>query len=128
MRYAVSSMIPGPLVAAQFFGRTGPLSLTRASMALVRVAQIRIALGLGCANLRGQGLRPFVPGKKAAFVQRERHAKGLGFPGFAEHGTVFVNRRTLQQEQIRWLCIAGRAGVVRCSSNSVCVRVHAVFR
>ena len=99
-------MAPRMLIAVQLFGGADALGADqrldgREPMAVIGVAQIWIALGLGSADLRGQGLRPFISCENAAFVQDQRHTKGLGFPGFAKYRAVVVDGQALKKGQVR---------------------------
>ena len=53
----------------------------------------RVAGGLRGSDLCGQRLGPFRPCEEAPAVQRQRHGKGLGLPGFAEHRIVAAGAR-----------------------------------
>ena len=59
---------------------------------VIGLAGVRIALGLRALDLIGEGCGPLGPGEQSALMQRERHRKGLRFPGLAKHRAVVVAR------------------------------------
>jgi hypothetical protein len=57
---------------------------------VVGISQIGITRLLRLTDLLTQTLRPLGAGEVPDLHQRNRHGKGLRFPRFAEHGTLFV--------------------------------------
>ena len=95
MRRAVGGVVPGVAVAVQgirgrdALGRDQPLQ-RRQPVPVIGLAGVGIAFGLRALDFLGERGGPFVPGEQAALMQRQRHRKGLRFPGLAKHRAVGV--------------------------------------
>ena len=63
-------------------------------MVVVGFSGVGIAGGLGFLDFLTEHGGPFAPGEQSFFVERQRHGKGVRFPGRAKDGTALIARNT----------------------------------
>src|SRR5882724_1222257 len=95
MGRAVGGMVPGVAVAMLGFEgcdtlRRDQFLECREPMAVIGLAIVGVTARLRALDFIGKRCGPLVPGEQAALMQRERHRKGLRFPGFAEYRPFIV--------------------------------------
>src|ERR1700681_217483 len=95
MGRAVGGMVPGVAVAMLGFEgcdtlRRDQFLECREPMPVIGLAIVGVSARLRALDFIGKRRRPLVPGEQATLMKRERHRKGLRFPGLAEDRSFVV--------------------------------------